>query len=298
MRILLTGSSGLIGSALRERLRAGGHEVSRLARSPDQTAHDAFLWNPGAGTIDDAALDGVDAVVHLAGESIAGRWTAAKKRRIRDSRIESTSLLSNTIAAVSRPPDVFVCASAVGIYGDRGDEELTEAGSPGEGFLADVVVEWEAATKPAARAGIRVVNIRSGEVLSPDGGVLGELLRPFRVGLGGPLGNGRHYMSWISIDDEVGAIEHALLTEDLSGPVNLAAAEPVRNREFAKTLGRVLRRPAILRTPLTPLRLVYGREFVKEVLLASHRVNPAKLIASGYRFRHERLKEALSDLLS
>jgi uncharacterized protein (TIGR01777 family) len=192
---------------------------------------------------------------------------------------------------------VFICGSAVGIYGDRGDAELTEQSSAGDGFLAGVVVEWEAATESAARAGVRVVNIRSGEVFSREGGSLAALLTPFRLGLGGPVGGGRQYTSWISIDDEVGAIEHALTTDGLEGPVNLVSPHPVPNREFAKTLGRVLRRPAVLPTPLAPLRLIYGGEFVREVLLASTRALPAKLLASGYRFEHTELEDALTAVL-
>jgi uncharacterized protein len=297
MRVLVTGSSGLIGSALRERLAAGGHTVVRLVRTREQTGEDAFLWDPVRGTLDEAALDRVEAVVHLAGETIAGRWTQAKKKRIRDSRISSTRLLCDAIAGIDSPPNVFICASAVGYYGDRGDEELTEESSQGEGFLADVVLEWESATEPAKRSGARVVHVRSGQVLSRQGGVLAQLLPPFRFGLGGPLGNGRHYMSWVSIGDEVGAIVHALVTEELAGPINVVAPLPVTNREFAKTLGRVLRRPAVLRTPLAPLRIVFGREFVEEVLLASARVVPSRLLATGYRFEHPELEPALTDLL-
>jgi uncharacterized protein (TIGR01777 family) len=297
MRVLLTGSSGLIGSALRTRLASAGHDIARLVRS-DATGEDAYLWDPAAGRLDGAALEGIDAVVHLAGETIAGRWTDDKKKRIRDSRIAGTRLLSDAIAGAGRKPAVFVCASAVGIYGDRGEAELTEQSPPGDGFLASVVVEWEAATAPAAAAGVRVVNIRSGEVLSRDGGPLASLLPPFRLGLGGPLGGGRQYMSWISIEDEVRAIEQALTTEGLEGPVNLVSPLPVTNREFAKTLGRVLRRPAVLPTPVTPLKLVYGGDFVEEVLLFSTRALPAKLQANGYRFEHAELERALTALLS
>jgi uncharacterized protein (TIGR01777 family) len=297
MRVLLTGSRGLIGSALTPRLEAGGHRITRLVRSPDQTGKDAFLWDPQARTLDEAALAEIDAVVHLAGETIAGRWTGAKKERIRESRLRGTRLLCEALASIDRRPQVFICASAVGYYGDRGDEVLTEESSRGEGFLADVVLEWEIATEPAARAGVRVVNVRSGEVLSREGGVLAQLLPPFRLGLGGPLGSGSHYMSWISIADEIRAIEHALVAEELSGPVNLVAPHPVTNREFAKTLGRVLRRPAVLRTPLTPLRVAFGSEFVEEVLLVSARAVPSRLLAGGYHFEHAELQPALTDLL-
>jgi uncharacterized protein (TIGR01777 family) len=297
LRVLVTGSTGLIGSALTTRLEQGGHSVVRLVRSRDTNGGDAFFWDPPRGELDEAALAGVDAVVHLAGETIAGRWTDDKKRRIRESRIASTRLLSEAIACGDQKPAVFVCASAVGIYGDRGDAELTEESPPGGGFLAGVVIEWEAATEPAARAGVRVVNVRSGEVLSHEGGPLAALLTPFRLGLGGPLGGGHQYTSWISIDDEVAAIEHALTSDGLEGPVNLVAPNPVTNREFAKTLGRVLRRPAVLPTPLAPLKLVYGSEFVREVLLFSTRAFPAKLDASGYRFEHTDIERAFIALL-
>jgi uncharacterized protein (TIGR01777 family) len=297
MRVLITGANGLIGSALVPRLEAGGHDVATLVRSRVRAGDGAYFWDPEGGVLDQSALADTDAVVHLAGESIAGRWTSEKKRRIRDSRILSTRLLNQAIAAADPRPGVFVCASAIGIYGDRGDDELTEASPRGGGFLADVVDEWEAATQPALRAGVRVVNVRSGQVLSRDGGALAPQLLPFRLGLGGPLGGGHHYMSWISIEDEAAAIEHALVTGELSGPVNLVAPNPVTNREFAKTLGRVLGRPAVLPTPTLPLRVAFGNEFVEEVLLASARALPARLLASGYSFRFGELEPALSELL-
>jgi len=297
MRVLITGASGLIGSALVPRLEAGGHAVTRLVRSRERAGDGAYFWDPEIGVLDEAALRGTDAVVHLAGETVAGRWTREKKRRIHDSRILGTRLLSEAIATADPRPAVFICASAVGIYGDRGDEELTEASPRGGGFLAEVVDEWEAVTKPAAQAGVRVVNVRSGVVLSRESGALASQLLPFRLGLGGPLGGGRQFVSWISIEDEAAAIEHVLAHGELSGPVNLVAPNPVTNREFAKTLARVLRRPAFLPTPVLPLRLAFGTEFVEEVLLASARVMPAQLLASDYSFRDPKLEPALSGLL-
>ena len=297
MRIVITGSNGLIGSALVPQLEAGGHSIARLVRSRERTGDGAYFWDPQSGVIDEAALRDVDAVVHLAGETVAGRWTREKKRRIHDSRILGTRLLSEAIAAADPRPEVFVCASAVGIYGDRGDEELTEASPRGGGFLADVVDEWEAATKPAAQAGVRVVNVRSGVVLSRDGGALASQLLPFRLGVGGPVGGGRQFTSWISIEDEAAAIEHVLGSAELSGPVNLVAPNPVTNRDFAKTLGRALHRPAVLPTPVLPLRVIFGSEFVEEVLLASARVLPTQLLASGYRFQFPELEPALTSLL-
>lgn len=288
----------MIGSALLARLVDDGDSVRRLVRSREELGPDRFLWDPDEGTLDAAAFEDVDAVVHLAGETIAGRWTSGKKRRIRDSRVHGTHLVSEAVADCNRPPRVLVCASAAGYYGDRGDEELTEESTPGAGFLADVVLEWEAASEPAREAGTRVVNVRSGEVLSPSGGALKSLLPPFRLGLGGPLGGGHQYMSWITLDDEVNAIRRAIRSEDLAGPVNLTAPSPVTNREFAKTLGRVLGRPAVLPTPTLPLRLAYGSEFVKEVLLVSARVLPARLVSSGFEFEHTELEPALRHLLS
>jgi uncharacterized protein (TIGR01777 family) len=297
MHVLITGASGLIGSALVPRLEAGGHTIARLVRSRERTGDGAYFWDPESGVLDEEALRDADAVVHLAGETVAGRWTSEKKRRIRDSRIIGTRLLSGAIATIDPRPEVFVCASAVGIYGDRGNEELTESSPRGGGFLADVVDEWEAATQPVAQAGVRVVNVRSGVVLSGESGALASQLLPFRLGVGGPLGGGRQFMSWISIEDEAAAIEHALSSAELSGPVNLVAPDAVTNREFAKTLGRVLRRPAVLPTPVLPLRVAFGGEFVEEVLLASARVLPARLLESGYRFRFAELEPALRDTL-
>jgi hypothetical protein len=298
MNVLVTGSSGLIGSALVALLGREGHSVTRLVRSPGEVVHQSILWDPAAGTIDPSALEGTEVAVHLAGETVAGRWTPQKKRRIRESRVSSTRLLSRALADLEPKPRVLVSASATGYYGDRADEPLTEESPPGAGFLADVVHEWEAATEPARAAGIRVVHIRSGIVLSPSGGALARMLTPFRLGLGGRLGNGRHYMSWIGLEDEVRAIRHAMLNPSLAGPINLVAPNPVTNREFAKTLGRVLGRPAVLPTPTLPLALLFGREFVREALLASARVLPRRLEASGFEFEHPELEGALRHMLA
>ena len=288
MRVLVTGSHGLIGTALVNALRERGDDVTPLSRPSG--------WDPAAGTIDRDVLAGHDAVVHLAGESLGERrWTDEQKSRILDSRRAGTSLLAGALADLSGDarPSVLVSASAIGIYGDRGDETLTESSSAGDGFLADVVREWEAAAAAASSAGIRVVHPRSGIVLSSRGGALARQLLPFRLGLGGPLGGGRQWWSWVSLDDEVAAILHAIDTPSISGPVNVVAPTPVTQREFASTLGRVLHRPAVLPTPLFPLRLVYGRELVSQVLLWSERVMPDVLAASGFTFRHPTLEAAL-----
>lgn len=293
MRVLITGASGLIGTALTAALRARGDEAVALRRP----AH----WDPGAGFIDRDAVAGHDAVVHLAGESIgARRWTPEQKARIIDSRRVGTALLAEALAALpdgDRPP-VLVSASGINYYGDRGDETLDESSAPGSGFLTEVTLAWEAATSPAADAGVRVVWARNGMVLSAREGALARQLLPFRLGLGGPLGGGRQWWSWISLDDEVGAILHCLATPTVSGPVNCVSPTPVRQREFASTLGRVLRRPAVLPTPLIPLRLRYGSDLVDELLLASMRVVPAALTASGYPFRHPTLEPALRSALA
>jgi uncharacterized protein (TIGR01777 family) len=290
--IAITGSTGLIGSALAEELRAGGHTVRRLVRSERHRRPGDALWDPAAGRLDPHALDGIDAVVHLAGEPIAQRWTTEAKRRIRESRVRGTELLARTIASLARPPRVLVSGSALGIYGDRGDEELDEASAVGQDFLAAVATAWEAAAEPAARAGVRVVKIRTGLVLSPRGGALAKLLVPFRLGVGGRVGSGRQWVSWIGLDDAVGAIIYALGTEALVGPVNLAAPAPVTNAELTETLARVLRRPAIVPVPAFVMRLVFG-EMGEATLLASQRMRPRRLLESGYRFRYPTLEAAL-----
>jgi uncharacterized protein (TIGR01777 family) len=293
VRVLVTGAAGLIGSALVDRLVPGGHEVVRLTRSEPARSGE-YRWDPMAGQVDPAAFEGVDAVVHLAGESVAGRWTDAKKRRIRESRVRGTRLIAETAAEQSRPPAVVVSASAIGYYGHR-DEPVNESSPPGEGFLAGVVRDWEAAAEPAAAAGIRVVNPRFGIVQSRDGGALHAQLPLFRLGLGGRVGSGRQYVSWVAIDDVVGAIEHALRSEGLSGAVNVTAPAPVTNAEYARTLGRVLGRPAVLPAPAPALKLVLG-EFSSE-LLSGQAVMPDRLRESGYEFRYPDLEGELRHVL-
>ncbi len=297
MKVLLSGSSGLVGSALVPFLTGGGHEVVRLVRSEPGRETSEVRWDPEAGEINKAGLEGVDAAVHLAGESIAaGRWTAARKARILESRVKGTQLLAESLAGLEAPPKALVSASAVGYYGDRGEEALTEDSGSGSAFLSEVCRQWEAATEPAARAGIRVVNLRFGVILASAGGALPRLLTPFRLGVGGRLGSGKQFMSWIALDDVVGAILHALTTETIQGPVNAVAPQSVTNREFTKTLGRILGRPTLFPMPACAARLAFG-EMADELLLASQRVEPAKLLASGYRFRFPDLESALRHLL-
>ena len=299
MDVLVTGSSGFIGSALVAALAGSGHRPIRAVRGRDvPRGVDAIAWDPGAGTIDVGALEGIGGVVHLAGAGIGdARWTRARKRLILESRTVPTALLASTLAGLSNPPSALVSASAVGYYGDRGDEVVTEDSAPGSDFAADVAVQWEAATQPAADAGIRVVKIRTGIVLGSGGGVLGKLLLPFKLGLGGRVGNGRQYMSWISLPDEVAAIEHVLGTDDLVGPLNLTAPNPVTNAELASTLGEVLHRPTVLPTPVLPLKARYGAELVRHLLLGGQRVLPARLEASGFEFSHPTLESALRAVL-
>lgn len=295
--MLVTGASGFIGSALVPALESEGHRVVRLTRG-DTGGPDTLRWDPAQGRIDAAGLEGLGAVVHLAGAGIGDkRWTSDRKREIRESRTKGTALLSETLAGLAKKPEVLVSASAVGYYGPRGDEELTEDSSPGEDFLAGVCVAWEQATAPATEAGIRVVMIRSGVVLSPHGGVLKRMLLPFKIGLGGRIGTGEQYMSWISLDDQIGGVCHLLGRDDVSGPVNLTAPVPVTNAEYTKALGAVVHRPTAIPTPVTPLKMLYGTELVHHLLLTGQRVFPRRLEASGYRFAHEQLEPALRDLL-
>lgn len=297
MRVAVSGATGLIGGALTQRLAREGHHVVPLVRGPARPAERAIAWDPARGTIDRAALEGCDAIVHLAGENVFGRWTAAKKRRIRESRVAGTRLVSEAIAGLERPPRVLLAASAVGYYGDRAAAELTEQAPAGDDFLAQVAREWEAATAPAARGGVRVANLRFGVVLAGAGGALAKMLPAFRLGLGGRIGSGAQYFPWIALEDALGAILHVLATESLSGPVNVTAPHAVTHLEFVRTLGRVLRRPAVLPVPLVALRLVFGRE-VAAMMASSQRVLPARLIASGYRFRFGDLEPALRHLLA
>jgi uncharacterized protein (TIGR01777 family) len=297
MNILVSGATGLVGSDLVPLLTTGGHRVTRLKRSPAGPGEAAISWDPEKGTLDPAGLEGIDAVVHLAGESIAaGRWNADRKARILESRVKGTRLLCETLARLDRPPRVLVCASAIGYYGSRGDEVLSEESASGTGFLAEVCREWEKAAEAARQKGIRVVNLRFGMILSPKGGGLAKMLLPFRMGVGGRLGNGRQYVSWITLDDAVGAIYHALATEALQGPVNAVAPQPVTNREFTRTLGRVLWRPTFFPMPGFMARVLFG-EMANELLLASTRVEPQKLLAAGYSFRHPDLEGGLRHLL-
>jgi uncharacterized protein (TIGR01777 family) len=297
MIIAITGSSGLVGRALVSALEADGHLVRPVVRRPTQAGLNEIRWDPAGGTIDAAELGNVDAVVHLAGESIAAhRWTSAVKERIRDSRIRGTKLLCDTLASLASKPSVLVSASAVGFYGNRGDDVLTEASPPGAGFLADVCQQWEAATHAARDADIRVVNLRIGVVLSRDGGALAQMLTPFRLGVGGVLGSGRQYMSWIELGDLVRVIQFALAAHALAGPVNATAPAPVTNREFTKTLGRVLGRPTFFPMPAFAARLAFG-EMADELLLASARVEPRALINDRFEFLHPKLEPALRHAL-
>lgn len=295
MKILVSGSTGLIGSELVSFLNRQGNQVVRLVRRPP--AGDEIQWEATAGGMESGKLEGFDAVVHLAGDPIAqGRWTPAKKARIRDSRVQGTQLLAESLAQLTKPPKAFVCASAIGYYGDRGDELLTEESSPGNSFLGKVGQEWEQASQPAAQKGIRVVNLRFGIVMSPKGGALKMMLPPFRMGAGSPLGSGRQTMSWVSLEDVVGAIHHALTHESLRGAVNVVAPNPVTNLQFTKTLGKVLRRPTLFPVPAFAVRLLFG-EMADEALLASTRVAPMKLKATGFSFKHPELEGMLRAML-
>jgi uncharacterized protein len=295
MRIAVTGASGLVGSALVPELAAEGHEILTLVRhaaaGPGEVA-----WDPVAGTVDDEQLAGVEAIVHLAGFNLGTRWTSSSKKQILSSRVDGTRIVAEAAARLAPKPSVLLCASAIGYYGERGDEILTEAAPRGAGFLADVVEAWEAAAQPARDAGVRVVHLRQGLVLSAGGGALGRLLLPFRVGLGGPVGPGRQWWSWVAMEDVVRAYVHAL-GRPVAGPLNVTAPEPARNREFVRALGRALHRPAFAPFPAFAVRTLLG-EMGEELVLTSQRVLPAALEADGFEFRQRALAGALASLLA
>lgn len=297
MKILITGSSGLIGSALIPLLTGQGHQVVRLVRRAVAPGKDVAVWDPAAGKLETSALEQADAVVHLAGESInALRWTNERKERMRSSRVRGTRLISESLAQLAVPPRVLVSASAVGFYGSRGDEVLTEESPAGSGFLSEVCQEWEAAAEPARQKGVRVVNLRIGMVLSAKGGALPAMLPAFKAGVAGKLGDGRQFISWIAIDDLTRAISHAIATESLSGPVNAVSPNPVRNVEMTKALGKVLRRPTFLSVPAFAVRLIFG-EMGEALLLSSQRVEPRRLQDSGFTFQFPDFETSLRRLL-
>ncbi len=294
--ILITGASGMIGARLVAALETDGHRVLRAVRREARTDNEVS-WQPKQGTIERDKLQGVDGVVHLAGANIAGkRWTEDYKQTILNSRVEGTTLIAETIAALDPKPRVFACASAIGYYGDRGAEQLEESAARGDGYLPDVCEQWEKACQPARDAGIRTVNMRIGVVLSTEGGALAEMLTPFKLGAGGVLGSGQQYFSWIAIDDVVRAMQEVLKNESLAGPVNLTAPNPVTNRDFTKALGRVLSRPTVLPMPAFAARLVFG-EMADALLLASTRVVPSALSDAGFHYEHADLEPALRHIL-
>jgi uncharacterized protein (TIGR01777 family) len=290
--IAITGATGMIGGALVTRLRAQGHSVRRLVRSAREMQPGDVQWDPMAASLDERVLMGVDAIVHLAGAPIAQRWTSDHKRHIRESRIRGTSLIANGVAAMAVKPKVVLSGSAVGYYGDRGDESLDEQSTSGTDFLSRVAREWEGAAAPIANAGVRLALLRTGIVLSAHGGALAKMLPPFKLGLGGPIGNGGQWMSWISLDDHLRAMEHALFSDVLRGPVNLVAPNPVTNAQFTATLGKVLSRPAIVPVPRFALRMAFG-EMADATILASQRVLPRALSDSKFVFAHPTLEAAL-----
>ena len=298
MRFASTGSTGLIGGRVTRELRALGHEVTRVVRSYSDVPHGerAVVWHPNEGIIEQHGLEGHDVFLHFAGESIFGVWTERKKRAIRDSRVRGTALLANTAAQLQHRPRALFAASAMGIYGDRGDQHVDESTPAGSGFLAEVAREWEQATEPAERAGIRVVNMRFGNVLAREGGMLATLLPFYRLGLGGRIGDGTQYWSWIAIDDVTPVILHLLERPDITGPVNFAAPDAVTNDEFTRTLAAVVQRPAFVHLPRFAIRVAPGA-MGDEMLLSSVRLVPRKLLDSGYNFRHRDFESALRTLL-
>lgn len=293
MKILISGSTGLVGSHLLPYFEKQGHTVIRLTRKGP-----GIIWDPEAGTISTPAMEGFDAVIHLAGESIAkGRWNDAKKKRIRESRVRGTQILCQALAQLKAPPKTLICASAIGYYGSRDAETLTESSAPGHDFLAEVCQAWEASTRSALQRGIRVVNLRFGVILSAKGGALGTMLTPFKLGMGGKIGTGQQYMSWITLDDVLGVVQYALENESLRGPVNTVAPQPVTNEQFTQTLGQVLSRPTLFPMPAFAARLAFG-EMADALLLSSQKVEPALLHQGGFAFRYPNLEGALKHLLS
>jgi len=297
MKILISGSHGLVGAALIKSLTADGHQFVLLVRHASSNSSEVE-WDPNKGQHVHEKLEGIDAVIHLAGESIAsGRWTDEKKRAIRESRVKGTSLLSKALAQLSKPPSVFLSASAIGYYGDRKDELLTETSAPGNDFLASVCVEWEKAASPAIAKGIRVVFTRFGVILDKKGGALSKMLPPFRMGVGGKVGDGKQWMSWITLDDVVGSVKHVLGNAQIKGPVNVVAPNPVTNAEFTHALGKELQRPTFLPVPAFGARLAFG-EMADALLLSSQKVEPKTLKETGYEFRHVTIDKALHHVLS
>jgi hypothetical protein len=297
MQILVSGSTGLVGRALVSHLEAAGHEITPLVRPETSNAEGGIPWEPSSGAIDESRLEGFDAAVHLAGESINQRWTDAAKRRIRESRVQGTRLLAGALAELDDPPSVLVSSSAVGYYGDRGDTWLEEDADPGDLFISEVCQRWEEESRAAAENGVRVVNLRTGIVLSDEGGALPQMLPPFKFGLGGQLGSGDQYMSWVTRDDVVHIVEHVIETESIEGPVNVCTPEPVTNGTFTETLGAVLGRPTVLWVPAFGVRVMFG-QMGEELLLASARMRPAKLEATGYTWEYPALKPALEHVLN
>ncbi len=295
-RIAITGATGLIGTALGAYLRSQAHTVIRVVRR--NPTGDDVMWDPNAGTIETAKLEGVDVIVHLAGEGIAdSKWTEEHKAAVLDSRLKGTTLIAKTIASLSQKPSVFASGSAIGFYGDRGSDEMTESSSAGTGFLADVVKVWEESTAAAEGIGVRVAHLRTGIVMSTRGGALKPQLLPFKLGAGGRIGPGTQYLPWIIIHDMIRAVLHVIETPSLEGPINMVGPHPATNAEFTKALGKALHRPTIIPTPLLPIKVLFGEQMVKEMLLGSNRVLPTKLLASGFVFEHPELLAALRLLL-
>ncbi|HXT62205.1 MAG TPA: TIGR01777 family oxidoreductase [Pyrinomonadaceae bacterium] len=295
MKIAIAGASGLVGAALIPELEAENHDIVRLVRSSPKA--DEIEWHPNQDSVDASRLEGFDAIINLAGENVAeGRWTEEKKRKIHDSRVHGTHLISEAIVKLTNKPRVFLCASATGIYGDRGDEVLDEQSESGGGFLAGVCREWEKATEPARNAAVRVVNLRFGPILARVGGMLEKMLTPFKMGLGGKVGSGKQYISWVTIEDAVAAMKLALTDESIRGPVNVVSPKPVTNERFTRVLGEVLSRPTVMAMPAFAARLAFG-EMADEMLLVSQRVMPKRLQAAGYQFQYSDLESALQHYL-